>query len=82
MRYIQASPEGRGQPPTDRDCEPVERMLSVIYITKPGVGSLFMRMFWEDEKRCAPGPTDNIHKMPPRGPADHNRHVPSPGRHW
>jgi hypothetical protein len=27
-------------------------------------------MFWEDEKRCAPGPAHNIHKMPPRSPAD------------
>jgi len=33
-------------------------------------GSLFMCMFWEGEKRRAPGPTGNIRKKPPLGPAD------------
>src|SRR5580704_1532552 len=32
--------------------------------------SLRTRMFWEGEKRHAPGPTDNIRKISPRGPAD------------
>ena len=32
--------------------------------------SLLTRMFWEGEKRRAPGPTDNIRKIPPRGPAE------------
>jgi transposase len=30
----------------------------------------FTRMFWEGEKRRAPGPTDSIRMIPPRGPAD------------
>jgi len=35
-----------------------------------GGDSIFMDMFWEGEKRCVSGPTDNTHKIPPRGPAD------------
>jgi len=51
-------------PAANSDYELVEDMLSVMYITE-SVGSLFTCMSWEDEKRCAPGPIDNIHKMPP-----------------
>ena len=25
---------------------------------------IFLDMFWEGDEQCAPGPTDNIHKMP------------------
>ena len=91
MRYIQALQRAEITLP------PVlivsrSRALSVMYITEQ-VWARFFRMFLEDEKRCAPGPTDSIHKMPPRGPADQvlrlaagraqsNRHVPSSGQHW
>ena len=56
-------------PAANPDYELVEGMLSVMYITD-SVGSLFTCMSWEDEKRCALGPIDNIHKLPPSGPAD------------
>ncbi len=47
-----------------------EGPLSVMYITDAVGARFFRRMFWEGGKRRAPGPTDNIHKMPQRGPAD------------
>jgi hypothetical protein len=59
------------QPSASPDCEPVRGALSVIYITKQRVLSLTSTSkFWEGEKRGAPGLTDSIHKMPPRGPVD------------
>jgi hypothetical protein len=42
----------------------------VIYITEPARANFFTGMFWAGEKQRAPAPTDNIHKKPPRGPAD------------
>jgi hypothetical protein len=52
-------------------CAPQDA-LSVMYITEAGREGApdFRCMFSEGEMRRAPGPTDNIHKMPPRGPAD------------
>jgi hypothetical protein len=52
------------QPVVIQDCELVERVLSVMYITVSVRSNYIMCMFWEGEKRRAPGPTDNIHKMP------------------
>jgi hypothetical protein len=43
--------------------------MSVMYITDT-VKRQYHAYVWEGEKRGAPGPIDNIRKMPPRGPAD------------
>ena len=92
MRYIQTLQRADVSLPPVLIVSPSRGVVGNVHY-RTGAGSLFMRMFWEDEKRCAPGPTDSIHKMPPRGPADQvwrlavgraqsNRHVPSSGQHW
>ena len=92
MRYIQALQRAEITLPPVLIVSRSRGLVGNVHY-RTGVGSRFMRMFLEDEKRCARGPTDSIHKMPPRGPADQvwrlavgraqsTRHVPSSGQHW